>query len=137
MNDFDGESSQGAWILRVSDNVGGPVKPGTLNGWSLELTATEPFRCNPLSCGDPVPGAMGESLRVDPSGAEDLSFTWQSEPGATEYRIWRSTDPTLQGAVMVGQTAGTSLVESGGRTSASTLVFYQVRAVNSCNWEGP
>ena len=137
MNDFDGEPSQGAWTLTVVDDVSGAVPPGVLDGWSLELTATAPYRCNPLTCADPVPAAMGASLRVSPSGTDDLAFTWDVAVDATEYRVWRSTSPEMAGAEMVGQTAGTSLVEAGGQADPAAAVFYQVRAVNSCEWEGP
>ena len=40
-------------------------------------------------------------------------------------------------ATMVGQTAESNLVETGGLIDPEPLIFYQVRTVNSCNWEGP
>jgi hypothetical protein len=80
---------------------------------------------------------MDDSLRVSRSGPEDLLFTWQSQSGASAYRVWRSDSPLMEGEAIVGQTAGTSLTDPGGATDPATLVHYQVRAVNSCEWEGP
>ncbi len=137
MNDFNGESAQGSWTLRVVDDQGGPVKPGILSGWSLELTAVEAIRCHPLSCVDPPPGPMDDSFRTAPAGEEDLLFTWLQQSGGTEYRVWHSSHASMEDAVMIGQTPESSLVEIGGQTISEGLVFYQVRAVNSCNWEGP
>jgi subtilisin-like proprotein convertase family protein/subtilisin family serine protease len=137
MNDFNDESSLGTWILQVVDDKAGPVKPGILSSWSLELTATDVIRCHPLSCSEPIPDAMDNSLRVSPAGIEDLQFTWETQTGAAEYRIWRSTMLTMDDAILVDQTSESSLVEIGGLSDPEILVFYQVRAVNSCNWEGP
>ena len=137
MNDFNGQSANGTWTLRVVDDVGGPVKAGTLNSWSLELTAVGAIRCHPLSCSNPVPAQMDDSLRIAPSGETDLLFIWSAQSGVPEYRVWRSSSASMDNAVMVGQTSGNSTVEIGGQTDPQALVFYQVRAVNSCNWEGP
>ncbi len=137
MNDFNGESAQGSWTLRIVDDQGGPVKPGTLNSWSLELTAVGAIRCQPLSCIDPLPGPMDDSFQIAPAGEEDLLFTWMQQSGVTEYRIWSSLHASMEDAVMICQTPESSFVESGGLTSSEGLVFYQVRAVNVCNWEGP
>jgi subtilisin-like proprotein convertase family protein len=137
MNDFDGETSQGIWSLQVVDDQGGPVPKGSLNGWSVELTANAPIRCNPLSCGEPVPGSMDDSLRLDRSGPADILFQWDALPGAAEYRVWRSDSPDMAGETLVGQTAATNLLETGGLSGPEVLIHYQLRAVNSCEWEGP
>lgn len=137
MNDFNDEVSLGTWSLQLVDDQGGKIIAGTLNSWSLELTATSAIRCHPLSCSEPIPDIMDESLRVIPSGEEDLQFVWDTQSGVAEYRIWRSTMPSMEEAIMVGQTSESSLLESGGLTGPEVLVFYQIRAVNSCNWEGP
>jgi subtilisin-like proprotein convertase family protein len=137
MSDFDGEPAQGSWSLLVVDDQGGANPAGTLNAWSLELLATAPFRCEPLACGEPVPGTVDDSLRLDRVGA-DLEFGWQAQPGAASYRVWRSATPQMEGTSLVGQASGTSLVvpdEAGG--PGGSLVHYQLRAVNACEWEGP
>lgn len=137
MSDFDGESAQGAWRLLVVDDVGGANGPGSLDSWSLEMVATAPFRCDPLDCAEPVPAAVDDSLRLARAGAADLDFSWQAQ-GAASYRVWRADTPLMEAESLVGQSAGPSLHaegESGGE--AGTLVLYQVRAVNVCEWEGP
>jgi hypothetical protein len=40
-------------------------------------------------------------------------------------------------ATMIGQSMESSLLEVGGLSDSESLVFYQLRAVNSCQWEGP
>lgn len=137
MNSFDGHSSKGTWVLWVVDNIGSGVPAGSLNAWSLELTAGEILDCDPLECAAPVPPAAGDSLRVGFAGEADLLFTWQALPAAAAYRVWQAEEPGMGGAALAGQTAGTSLVQPGGRTGPARLVFYQLRAVNSCEWEGP
>lgn len=137
MNDFDDEFSQGAWTLRIVDDQGGRVNAGVLNDWSIELRATSAIRCNPLTCAEPIPEIMDDSLRLNPSGEDDLQFTWLLQTGVSEYRLWRSSEPTMVNATMIGESTESSLLEAGGLSDSESLVFYQLRAVNSCQWEGP
>jgi len=139
LGDFIGESSAGAWRLILIDDTSGPVDAGTLNAWSVELTSTGAFDCDPLSCAEAVPGDLGDSVRVDPSGADDVELSWQPLAGVPQYRIWTSSSPDMNPDLALGQTAGTSFVEIGGRSGAApgSVTFYQVRAVNVCEWEGP
>jgi subtilisin-like proprotein convertase family protein len=137
MADFDGESSQGTWTLRVVDNQGGPVKPGSLRAWTLELDATSPISCSPLDCGaDPVPGAVPATLTVVEEGAADLQLTWDPVAGATAYRVWRSATASFELEELIGTPGVTSFVDVGAAATADTW-FYRVRAINSCDWEGP
>ena len=72
------------------------------------------------------------------SGASDLEFTWSPIAGASEYRVWSSDTPLMDSLSLVGSTTAASLVEqdgAGGEPGA--VVYYEVRAVNVCQWEGP
>ncbi len=133
MDDFDDESPQGDWMLHIVDMVGPLVPPGTLNSWSVEITTAS---CNSLTCADPVPGAVGPSLTVDRPGG-DLVFDWDPVTGAAGYRVWRSEEPSAGLELLSGQTASTQLVLGGGVATEPPLAFYDIRAVNSCQWEGP
>jgi hypothetical protein len=96
----------------------------------------QPGSCHPLACpGDPVPGPIGSSLRLSRSGGQ-LSFTWASAAGADGYRVWSSTTVGFELGQLVGATAtpGLSAPLVGPHPP---IEFYQVRAVNSCEWEGP
>jgi subtilisin-like proprotein convertase family protein len=131
MSDFHGQPSAGTWTLQVLDPVDSIVGPGTLASWTLSLTG-----CAPLSCGEPIPGPVDDSLRVDRSGAADLAFRWNAQAGAAAYRVWRSITPAFANETAVGQTAGTELVAIG-EAGGDGLELFQVRALNACEWEGP
>jgi len=139
LGDFVGESSTGTWRLILIDDTPGPVDAGTLNAWAVELTSTGAFDCDPLSCVEAVPGDLGDSLRVDPAGADDVELSWQPLAGVPQYRVWRSSSPAMNPGLALGQTSSPSFVEIGGRSGAApgSATFYQVRAVNVCEWEGP
>ncbi len=136
MNDFDGQPAQGTWTLRVRDLQGGPVPEGTIRGWSLELTATQAFRCTPLACADPVPEAVPPSFAVDKDNPTDLRFDWPAVPGAAAYRLWRAPAPDFAEEELLAQTTATSYVQPGGLAEGGSW-YYRVRAVNGCEWEGP
>jgi len=137
MADFDGQPGQGSWTLTAVDNVGGPQKPGTINAWTLELTATAPISCTPLDCGgDPVPGAVPSTARVDKQGPNDLLLSWDPVAGVSAYRVWRSATADFAIEEVLAETTGTSHVEAGAQNDPAGW-FYRVRAINSCEWEGP
>ncbi len=136
MDDFNGEASQGTWTLTIDDTTGSSVPKGTLNAWSVQLRATAAYDCNPLTCGDAIPAAVGETVTAEDVNGSDLRLTWPAVAGATAYRVWRSDVPSFAGEVMVGETAATELVLLGSVADLTTR-FYRVRAINSCNWEGP
>lgn len=89
------------------------------------------------SCIASLPAAVDASLRVGRSGANDLAVSWQPQPGAAAYTIWRATTPSMTGAVQVGAAAGTSFTDLGARTNPASQYFYEARAVNVCGKEGP
>lgn len=133
--DFNGQQAQGTWTLSVTDNTGGRVKGGSLNGWTLMLKATTPISCTPLACGDAVPDTAS-GARIDAVNGSDLQLSWDPMAGASGYRVWKSISREFAEEKFVGSTSSTALTESGGLTDLSDW-YYQVRAVNSCEWEGP
>jgi subtilisin-like proprotein convertase family protein len=135
MDDFIGRESQGNWRLKINDVIRG-TGGGELTSWTLHLKSKQPFDCNPMTCGDPVPPAVGHSVMVSESGANDLLIDWDAVGGASEYNVWRSLDPRMRKASHAGRTGSTSLTDSGAQSTGETY-FYEVRSVNSCNWESP
>jgi subtilisin-like proprotein convertase family protein len=138
MDFFDDQSIEGVWTLRVSDLVpGSPITPaGTLEEWSLIVRPASGATCEPLECtGAPVSDPVQPEMRVELRGA-DLVFSWPALPGADGYRVWRSAGPEFAREELVGETAGLSLVQVDGFAEPANW-YYRVRAVNSCNWEGP
>lgn len=82
---FNGESMQGDWTLFVSDNAG--LDTGTLNGWSMVLTA--------ISDSEPTPGEPEAAFSYNVDGMtvsfsdessadyEIVSYAWDFGDGAT------------------------------------------------------
>ncbi|ANM31319.1 hypothetical protein ABI59_19680 [Acidobacteria bacterium Mor1] len=132
MDDFVGESTQGTWILRVRN---GAVQSGTLQGWVLHLSVSEPLGCTPQTCADPTPGAT-DGLRVNRVG-DDLSFEWDPATGASGYHLLGDSVKTFESNELVGTAAGTTLTLPGAAIGGADIEFFRVRAINSCNWEGP
>jgi subtilisin-like proprotein convertase family protein len=137
MDSFNGEGSAGDWKLTVLDETAGPVPPGQLVSWTLHLVATDPFRCSPLICGDPVPGEVGPSLTLSATSPSDILHDWAGLGGVSDYRLWRSEYPDFSSEESVTKITGaTDYLEADG-LAGSVSYFYQVRGLNSCNQEGP
>ena len=110
--------------------------PGTANARVLWSTG----RGNALrsgSCVTTAPAPLGASVRVAVSGTNDLRVTWQSQPGATSYSVYRSTSRDMTGAIRIGRVSVTSFVDPGARTSAAPRYSYEVHAVAGCSAESP
>jgi subtilisin-like proprotein convertase family protein len=137
MSDFDLEPAQGTWSLTVRDLESGPVPPGQLLSWSLDLRAVSAIDGTPLSCSEPVPAEVGPTLTVGGENGSDLTFDWQAVPGATGYRIWSSEAPGFDEDSLVGSGTGTTFLLANGLADPTPVRYYVVRAVNSCEWEGP
>ncbi|MBP7146540.1 MAG: S8 family serine peptidase [Acidobacteria bacterium] len=106
---------------------------------AVRLTVGRDGTCTPLSCPDPLPGEVAPALTLSPQAAADLRLAWPAASGASGYRVWRATradfaDERFAGSPAPGET---TLVLPNERTTTDTLVFYEVRAINTCNWEGP
>ena len=136
MNDFDGEQAAGTWTLSVLDNVGGPAGAGSLVAWSLDLTATAPIRCAALECGADLVPIEVAGLRANSENGADIRLSWDAVAGASGYRVWSSDGPTFETEAFVGATTATDIADLDARTAPGPR-YYRVRAVNSCEWEGP
>ena len=93
--------------------------------------------CVPLECaGDPLPGDVGPTLMLPASPGADVLLQWTEVPGASSYRVYRSSTRNFSTASLVGSVPGPSFLDVGARL-LGTACYYRVRAVNSCGWEGP
>lgn len=135
MDDFVGENAAGTWTLTIN-NAGGVLgQGGTLLSWTVHASVTEPFDCEPYACPESTPTDPVENVFVDKAGT-DLSVSWDGVVGAAGYHVLSSAVPAFDGAIAVaGRTSGETnvLVDADG----PALTFFQVRAVNGCNQEGP
>jgi subtilisin-like proprotein convertase family protein len=133
LDDLVGIEAQGAWRLKVIHLDPGAGN-GTLEDWTLHLKSDTPFGCHPVSCGQGIPSAVGQTLMLGKSGADDVQLSWTGV-GAADYNVWRAADPQLRTNSHVGASGGaTSLIDSGAQNRPG-LHFYVVRSVNSCHWE--
>lgn len=136
MDDFIGEQVQGTWQLSVGDNVNSAIPPGRINGWTLHLTADRALSCHPLSCSGAIPGVTN-GLTVTRQGT-DLRFNWTATATAAGYHLLGASGSTFADPVVVGNVGPvTQFTEVGGANNAAAIRYYQIRALNSCNWEGP
>jgi subtilisin-like proprotein convertase family protein len=131
MDDFLGVDPQGTWRIRAIDYN---RNRGTLQDWTLHFKSEIPFECNPVGCGEGVPGPVGDTLMVHKSGESNTQITWDSV-GSADYNVWRSEDRQLKTAAWAGSSGGsTSFIDNGGQTLPG-IHYYVVRSVNSCRWE--
>lgn len=133
LDDFIGGEPMGNWRLKMT-NAGS--KNGTLQDWTLHLKSNIPFNCHPVSCGQGVPPAVGDTLTVAKSGADDVQLSWTGV-GASNYDVWRSTDAAFGHAAFAGASGGATTTIDAGAQSLPGIHFYLVRSVNSCRWESP
>ena len=131
---FIGGEPMGTWRLKAV-NTGNTN--GTLQNWTIHLKSHVPFNCHPVSCGQAVPAPVGNTLTVNKSGAGDVQLAWTGVGGASNYNVWRSTDPQFGTAAFAGATGGPATKIDAGGQSLPGLHFYLVRSVNSCRWESP
>jgi subtilisin-like proprotein convertase family protein len=141
MPDFAGEAMQGVWALRVQDLDGsGVTSEGYIRPRTLHFTIEGAFDCTPQACAQPTPTGAPSLLLARAAGAppSDLVLNWSAVDGAG-YHVLQSTDPAFRNAVeLVGTTTTqTTFTLPDGAGTAPRLVYYQVRAVNSCHQEGP
>ncbi|MCP3978488.1 MAG: S8 family serine peptidase [bacterium] len=135
MDDYLDLGPSGSWRIRVIDTVSG-APAGEIEDWTLHFKNETPFHCNPVSCGESVPPPVGDTLTAIRVGANDVRIEWSGVGGASDYNVWRSADKQLLTSEHVGETAGTSLTDSGAQNLPG-VHYYVVRSVNSCRWESP
>lgn len=141
MSDFVGESTLGTWTLSIQDVGAESIGTGNLSSWILHTTVTDGFDCQPGTCAEPPPSEAAQNLNVElsPNGPElDLLFAWNPVGSAAGYRVLQSTSPSFGASEVAGSTAGaTTLTMADGANTTPSLTFFQVRALNSCDQEGP
>jgi subtilisin-like proprotein convertase family protein len=138
MSDFIGETTLGTWTLSIEDSVAGFA--GQLTDWTLHFTIDEGWDCVRQTCGDATPTTAVDNLVVDTSGGgTNLELAWDAVGGVSGYHVLQSTAaPFNAGVDLSGTTAGpTTLSMTNGVNLTPDLTFFQVKAVNSCNQEGP
>ena len=107
-----------------------------MQNWTLRLKSDIPYNCHPVSCGQGVPAAVGDTVLVTKSGTVDVRLAWTGV-GASNYNVWRSADPQFGTATFGGATGGATVWTDPGARSRPGNDFYLVRSVNSCRWESP
>jgi subtilisin-like proprotein convertase family protein len=140
--DFVGESILGTWTLSVEDVGPDSTGDGSIEAWTLHTTVSDGFDCLPVACAEPPPTEVVGNLHVDTSinGSQvDLVFSWDPVTAAAGYHVLQSTVPSFDtGVETTGSTAGaTGLTVPDGANATPGLIFFQVRAVNTCDVEGP
>jgi len=142
MGDFAGESAQGTWTLSIEDvDPDGPTGNGYLYDWTLHTTVVGGFDCDPVSCPEPTP-TEAPDVTVVPAvngGEIDLVLSWDPVAGAAGHHVLQSTIPTFEDGVdlLARTTTETTHTIPDGVNTTPALTFFQVRATNSCNQEGP
>ena len=140
MADFVGETTLGTWTLSITDD--GPLSSGTLQNWTLHAAVAEGWDCAAWSCGEAIPSEAVAGLTVDKAanGANlDLVLAWSPVAGVAGYHVLQSPGAAFDGAVeLADKTAGatTSTLADGVHTTPD-LTYFQIRAANGCNQEGP
>jgi subtilisin-like proprotein convertase family protein len=90
-----------------------------------------------LDCGgDPLPREVAGTMTLGKESVTDLRFDWSAVSGASGYRVRRSDAADFVQSETVGESPTTSFTEPGGLNDPGNG-FYLVRALNSCEWEGP
>ena len=128
MDDFNGETANGDWVLDFSDNAGGDV--GALNSWSLILTPMVPCDTTAaLSAAFTAPTHVctGQVVAFTDGSTNAETWSWDLDGDGTE-------DSDLQNPTYTYATAGTYDVEltvtrSGG--SQERAVVHTVTAIDS------
>jgi subtilisin-like proprotein convertase family protein len=141
MADFAGESTLGTWTLSVEDlDASGITTDGYIRPRTLHVTIAGGFGCQPIGCAQPTPTVAPnlQVTRVDDGSQLDLVLSWTAAAGAG-YHVLQSTDPTFGAGVKLIANPATNapLTLQDGAHTTPALTFFQVRAVNSCHFEGP
>jgi len=120
----NGESSAGAWRLRVDDGV--PANTGSLQGWTLTV------------CGRPFEATTPElRLREVARDGAGVRLTWWPYPGLSGYRVYRSADPSSAAAFSDVTAEDPDPTDTAFRdASAAPVLYWLVTGVGPAG-EGP
>jgi subtilisin-like proprotein convertase family protein len=140
MQDFAGEPVEGTWTLSIEDTAAASTGANRLEAWTLHATVEGAFGCEQLTCPEPTPTEAPDGLIVEiPAGGGelDLAFSW-NPVAASGYHLLQSADPSFAGGVeLTGRTSGATALTAPVDVPTPGPTFFQVRAVNTCNQEGP
>jgi hypothetical protein len=141
MSDFTGQSTLGTWTISVEDlDPTGITTDGYIRTRTLHATVVGAFGCQPQGCAQPTPTVAPnlQVAKIDDGSQLDLALSWSPAPSAG-YHVLQSTDPRFgAGVVVIGNPATNApLTLQDGAHTTPALTFFQVRAVNSCHFEGP
>ena len=128
--------------------VGGEVLSLDFAAWAANAPTIEQSieipmgdGCEPVTCPEPTPTqAPGLTVEQVVNGSEiDLVLSWSPVAGAAGHHVLQSTSAALDAGVdlLARTTAETTHTIADGVHSTPALTFFQVRATNSCNQEGP
>ena len=117
-----GESIAGDWKLAVRDQASGDT--GTFKDWSLTVCPVEAT----------TPEMRLRELGVEAGG---VHLSWWSYPGLSNYRVYRSTDPSSAAAFVDVTSADDDVTDTFFLdTSTESTAFYLVTGVGP-QGEGP
>jgi len=120
------------YIVRAENNE--VCSTGPNNGGVQDDNTVSRFARDDVS--QPAPGDVGATLLAKGVNDVHLRLDWQPASGATSHRVYRSDNPRMTGAALVGTTTMTLFEDQGELVNANSR-YYLVRGVNSCGAEGP
>jgi hypothetical protein len=83
--------------------------------------------------GQPAPGSVGETLRVDKVNLAHALLTWSPAPGAAAYHIYRSPAPDDGFSGIAAQ--ADALFEDQWALTGAQDSYYLVRSADACGNE--
>ena len=136
LSDIDGDADLEVVLNTAQSGVVAYDLPGTASARVLWSTGRGNAQRSG-SCVAGVPEEVDATVRIGRSGTSDLVVSWQPQPEAAAYAVWRATAATMAGATHIGSSSATSYVDVGARSSAAPRYYYEVRAVSACGAPGP
>lgn len=98
-----------------------------LGGASVTPTPTSTRGVTPTATGGVPATPASEELHANSDSS--ITMSWTPSPGATSYRVYRSTTSGAEGNTPIATTTATSYTDRN--LSSTPIYFYQVSAVNA------
>jgi hypothetical protein len=117
------------YVVRTRNNESCSGGEGLTDGNLVRLDGTE-------TLGQPIPGAVGHSVRLTRVGAAIIRLSWDAVPGADRYLVQRSASTDFSSPETVGTTSGTFFEDANAATQG-VFHSYRVLAVNACGQGSP
>ncbi|HBO45269.1 MAG TPA: hypothetical protein DD670_15340, partial [Planctomycetaceae bacterium] len=116
--DFDGESANGTWTLEIRDNWSGDQ--GTLNSWSLDLSAAEISTTTAADGSYSFTGLADGDYRVATVLAENWTHTLPTSGYHNVALVGNTTAASVNfGLTSAQATPGIRIIETNGSTAVS------------------